>query len=313
MPNPHKTDLVQTIRDRFGELKKISSGNSLFRVGEDAARIYFRYSKVHKSGRTFFGLRKIDLRQLEGFNSYICFLRDDSSAPLFVPYADFEEVFREAKPAADGQYKVQLISGDNELQLYVARQGRFNVEAYMGTEVLERSLINHSLSRKLELSHAQVQTLLGAIGHLKGFSVCIPTCDVGKLDWSLTNPFSVQYNLPPLFTEIISVLSEVDVIWLNPHQSAIEALFEVEHTTTIYSGLLRFNDVLLTDPRISNFSIVADENRRSVFSKQLFRPTFRKSGLSELTSFMEYANVFDWHRRLVSATENVTARKAGTS
>ena len=88
------------------------------------------------------------------------------------------------------------------------------------------------------------------------------------------------------------------MIWVTPTNNAIEGIFEVEHTTTIYSALLRFNDVLLTDSKITRFSVVSEEGRRSLFARQLFRPTFVRSGLSEITSFLEYANVFDWHSRL---------------
>ena len=69
-------------------------------------------------------------------------------------------------------------------------------------------------------------------------------------------------------------------------QTALEGLFEVEHSTPVYSGLLRFNDVLLANPKLSRFTIVSNERRRALFSKQVFRPTFRKSGLAELVSFL---------------------------
>src|ERR1700733_632503 len=128
MPNLHKIGILQTLRTRFGELYKIKGSESLFRLGEDAARIYIRYSKVHSGGGAFFGIREVDLRQLDGYNSFFCFLVDDGSPPMFVPYEDFEEVFRNAQTATDGQYKVQLLRGSNGLELYVARQGRFNVE-----------------------------------------------------------------------------------------------------------------------------------------------------------------------------------------
>lgn len=86
MSNLHKIGILETLRNRFGELQKIVGSESLFKIGKDAARIYIRYSKVHPGGRTFFGLREVDLRQLEGHNSFLCFLLDDGSAPLFVPY-----------------------------------------------------------------------------------------------------------------------------------------------------------------------------------------------------------------------------------
>ncbi|MHB8640719.1 MAG: hypothetical protein ACYDBL_13095, partial [Candidatus Acidiferrales bacterium] len=85
MPNSHKAKVLNDLRERFGRISKIKGSESLFIVGQDSARIYFRYYKVHSRGRTFFGLREVDLRQLEGQNSYLVFLLDDGSPPVFVP------------------------------------------------------------------------------------------------------------------------------------------------------------------------------------------------------------------------------------
>ena len=298
MPNPHKIAVLEKLRRRFGELRKIQGSESLFRVGEGAARIYIRYSKVHSDGGAFFGIREVDLRQLEGYNSFFCFLIDDGTAPLFIPYEDFEEVFRNAQTAADGQYKVQLRPGNNGLELYVARQGRFNVEGYLGFEPIVRRLNSDLLREAHSLTHSQVQTFLAGIGHLKRYEVYVPESDVGRLDWSLTERFALRASIPSGFELVRGILSEIDVIWIKRGGETIEGLFEVEHSTTVYSGLLRFNDIRLTDPKVSRFSIVSDENRRGLFVRQLFRPTFRKSGLADLTSFLEYSNVLDWHMRL---------------
>ena len=298
MPNLHKVGILETLRKRFGELHKIKGSESLFKIGEDAARIYIRYSKVHPDGRTFFGLRKVDLRHLEGYNAFLCFVLDDGSAPLFVPYGDFEEIFRNAQTASDGQYKAQVVSRNDGLELYVARQGRFNIEGYVGLEPLVRSLDSKLLRDANSLSHSQVQTLLASIGHIKKYAVYVPEHDSGKLDWTLAEQFALRKSIPAGFDQVHEILSEIDVIWVARGGEAIEGLFEVEHSTTIYSGLLRFNDILLTDPKVFRFSIVSNETRRSLFSRQLFRPTFRKSGLAELTSFLEYSNVLDWHTRL---------------
>jgi hypothetical protein len=307
MGNTHKADIVEKLRQRFGELRKLAGSESLFALGDDAARVYIRYSKVHPRGRTFFGLRDIDLRQLEGHNSFLCFLLDDGSPPIFIPYADFEEVFREAETASDGQYKVQLHRQRQALELYVARQGRFNVEGYVGFDAIARSVDAKRLREARSLSHSQVQTLLAGIGHLKGYEVCVPSYDAGKFDWSLTSHFPLRDTVPQGFEDVSHILSEIDVIWVEPGRNDIEGLFEVEHTTSVYSGLLRFNDILLTDPKVSRFSIVSNETRRAVFARQLYRPTFRKSGLAELTSFLEYANVLDWHERLSKPHTPATA------
>jgi len=298
MANARKAEFLESFRRRFGELRAITGSQSLFTVGDDAARVYFRYSKVHPGGRTFFGLRDVDLRELEGHNSYLAFILDDGSPPLVVPYADFEEVFRSAQAARDGQYKVQLVSQGDARQLYIARQGRFNVEGYVGFDVLERSLEAKRLRPALDLSHSQVQTLLAGLGNLKGYDVFVPANNVNSLDWSLTRKFAPLETIPSGFDQVRSILSEVDVVWVAGGRSAVEALFEVEHSTAVYSGLLRFNDILLTEPKLTRFSIVSNDPRRSVFSRQLLRPTFRKSGLAELCSFLEYGNVVDWHARL---------------
>jgi hypothetical protein len=298
MGNIHKVDVIEELRQRFGELRKLPGSESLFALGDDAARVYIRYSKVHPHGRTFFGLRDVDLRQLEGHNSFLCFLLDDGSPPIFIPYADFEEIFREAETASDGQYKAQLHRQKQVLELYIARQGRFNVEGYVGFDAIVKSVDAKRLREARDLSHSQVQTLLAGIGHLKGYDVCVPAYDAGKFDWSLTTQFRLRDSVPAGFEHVSQILSEIDVIWVSAGRNEIEGLFEVEHTTSVYSGLLRFNDVLLTEPKVSRFSIVSNETRRAVFARQLYRPTFRKSGLAELTSFLEYANVFDWHERL---------------
>jgi len=298
MSNVHKNKNLDLLRSKFGELSKFSNSQSLFTVGNNAARIYFRYSKMHPGGRTFFGLRDVDLRQLEGHNSFICFLVDNDSPPIFIPYSDFEEIFRNTQPASDGQHKVQLTSRNGTLELYVARQGHFNVEGYIGFEVLERSLDAKKIHNTPLLSHSQVQTLIAGIGSIKGYDIFVPDNNVSQLDWSLAKRFQVLPGIPRGFESIKLVLSEIDVIWVKSGNNTIEGLFEVEHSTPIYSGLLRFNDVLLTDPKVSQFSIVSNDSRRELFSRQVFRPTFVKSGLAELVSFFEYENIFNWYARL---------------
>jgi hypothetical protein len=293
-----KETVLRTIREKLGEVSKLQGSNSLFSIGNDAARIYFRYSKTHENGQTFFGLREVDLRKLEAHNSFICFLTDTGSPPVLLPFADFETLFRQSQPAADGQYKVQLSSRRGPLEIYLPRQGHFNVEGYVGLELLRRSVEAGKLREARTFSHSEVQTLLAEIGQLKGYDVFVPASDVGRMCWSNPDSFRIRSNLPVEIKGVGPLLSEIDVVWVMPSDNTIQGIFEVEHTTAIYSALLRFNDLLLTDSRISRFSVVSAGKRRSLFARQLFRPTFVRSGLSDITSFLEYSNVFDWHSRL---------------
>jgi len=57
---------------------------------------------------------------------------------------------------------------------FVARQGRFNVEGYLGFEPIARSLNSELLREAHSLTHSQVQSFLAGIGHLKGYEVYVP-------------------------------------------------------------------------------------------------------------------------------------------
>lgn len=303
MANEARQRFIQQLGVRFPSLRKLPKTRSLYDIGDGAARLYVRYSKRHSADRTFYGLRAQDLRQLEDSPSFICFLWDGQEDPLLVPYAEFEEVFHSTPPAADGQFKTQIYLEPDATEMYIARAGRFNVESYFGWDGLEHAADRSEQERVPELTHPQVQTLLGAIGSAKGYDVWIPPSDRGELDWSLVDRFNCRRTQPSGYGDAANILREVDVVWISRGSNDLRALFEVEHSTPIYSGLLRFNDVRLAAPRLQpRFSIVANDSRRSLFVRQLSRPTFRASGLSEICSFLEYANVFGWYQRLARAS-----------
>ena len=155
------------------------------------------------------------------------------------------------------------------------------------------------------MTHSQIQTLLGFIGSSKGFYIWIPLIDRYKLDWNLTSRFECKQELPDRFNNILEIIKEIDIIWLQRGSSEYKAIFEVEHSTPIYSGLLRFNDLYLTEPKLkAKFSIVSNDVRRPLFLKQIKRPTFQYSGLAEVCNFFEYKDVYNWYLRLKGGTND---------
>lgn len=299
MAKPVKQEFLEELRRRFPSLKKSPASQSLFEIPETSSRIYIRYSKVHPGSRTFFGLRQADLRWLEGHRAVICFLWDGQPMPLLLPYAAFEDVFTSLTPAQDGQFKVQVYPNPDSTELYIANAGRFNIEGYFGWNELNFLVDSKTSSQANALTHAQVQTLLGAIGFVKGNDIWYPQADRAGLDWNITEKFPLHSGLPERFKSIEPILSEVDVVWMRRGGGDLVALYEVEHTTTIYSGLLRFNDVHLAIPELHpRFSIVSNDVRRALYVRQVNRPTFIRSGLSDICTFMQYENVLDWHNRL---------------
>jgi len=300
MPNQVKIDFLNSLGNRFGKLKKLSGSLSLFEIGDGLCRIYIRYSKVHNRKQTFYGIRKVDLKQLDGFNSFICFLWDNQADPLFIPYSEFEEVFALTEPASDGQIKVQIYQEKEGTELYISNVGRFNVEAFIGWNNIELMIDRNKIISIPNFTHSQIQTLIGSIGMHRGYDIWIPNNDRNKLDWQLAEKFICKNDLPERYVRVFEVIKQVDVLWLKRGSSELSAMFEVEHSTTIYSGLLRFNDLHLIEPNLKpKFSIVSDDLRRTLFLRQINRPTFKMSGLSELCNFLEYKDVFGWYNRTI--------------
>ena len=288
---------LQELSERAGEPKRLGRSRSMFELGDGQAYVYVRYSRLHPKGQTFYGLREEDLRALAGRKAFLALLWDGQDEPLLLPLAEFGELFDEAGAAADGQVKAQVYLRDGEpTELYVARAGRHNVEAYFGWEPLLSALAD-ARDDTPELVHEQVQTLLGAIGAARGLDVWVPPNDRSKMDWTLAPRFPFRASMPP---GLDPVLHEIDVVWMARGGSTPVSLYEVEHSTPVYSGLLRFNDVHLSVTEPPSYTVVAEETRRGLFARQLRRPTFQASGLDRLCGFMTYGEVFRWQQRMVA-------------
>src|SRR5437763_31425 len=224
MPNNTKLNFLKRLGERYGALRRLDRSLSLYVIEQDAVRIYIRYSKVHNQHRTFYGLREEDLRQLEGYPSFICFLWDKQKEPLFLRFSDYEEVFRSTCPASDGQYKAQIYLQDGATELYIAQAGRFNVEGSFGWAELEAIMSSSRIKIIPPFTHSQMQTLLGAIGTAKGYDVWIPSNDRGKLDWSVADSFTCRDIFPSGYQEIERIVQETDVIWIPRGSSEPRAL-----------------------------------------------------------------------------------------
>jgi hypothetical protein len=294
MPNTVKTEFIELLQSTFGSLRKLPGSDSLF-ANERGVQFYLRYSRLHDRARAFFGLRQIDLARLQGTHAYICLLTTSASSAVFLPYDAYEQVFASSSLASDGQYKIQLLDSPNGVELYVPKQGRFNVEAHVGLESLNIS--EQMADGQPALGHTDVQVLLAEIGHAKGYDIYLPANDLYTCSHRLAgvNP---RRNVPGAYGSASQILAEIDVLWLKRGREEVVSLFEVEHTTTIYSGLLRFNDVLITNPTLMSFCVVADDRRRDLFVRQLRRPTFVQSGLADRATFLDYGNVYAWRVRI---------------
>jgi hypothetical protein len=301
MANIFVQKVIEDIKANYGSLKKIGDGNSLFEISSNGVLIYFRYSKLTTRGKMlsgYYGLRKEDIKLLSGKTSFICFVWDREYAHVLLPFKNFEYYFGLFPPSSDGQYKANIFLKEQGTEFYLANVGKFNVDGFFGYSQLYE--IGKQKLAVPELSHTQVQSLIGAIGIKKGFDLWYPENDKSKIDRSIVDYSKVRASLPNFSFEIDNIISEIDCIWMQSSKPV--SFFEVEHSTPIYSGLLRFNDVLLTISDANNFNIVAANERENKFGREINRPTFKQNKLIEKVTFLDYDNIYHWYFNLYGKT-----------
>jgi hypothetical protein len=143
------------------------------------------------------------------------------------------------------------------------------------------------LSKDDESIHLKAQSQLVKLGFITGCSVWVASNDRNKSYMGKSLGEKCLKSLPNLGLdkEAMSRISLIDVIWIR--QNAPLCAFEVEATTSIYSGLLRMADLLSLIPVINmKLFIVAPKSRQDKVMSELARPTFRKIGLNEFCRFI---------------------------
>lgn len=144
-------------------------------------------------------------------------------------------------------------------------------------------------------AHTEIQWLLLKLGNDMGLDV-----------WVARNDRNREYNgnryseLPKLKSELPLQFDEatnrtielIDVLWLRGN--AIAAAFEIESTTSIYSGLLRMSDLISMQPNLNIplYLVAPDERREKVFT-EVNRPTFSRLSptMSEMCRYISFTSL----------------------
>ncbi len=174
-------------------------------------------------------------------------------------------------------------------KIYESTVGEVTVpeEEEVATEELETEVI--------KTTHEEMQWLLLKLGS-----------DIGLDVWVARNDRNKQYNgvafnsipnlrreLPRQFDEATNRTIElIDVLWLQ--KDAIIAAFEVEHTSSIYSGLLRMSDLISMQPNLKiNLYVVAPDDRSDKVIAEVNRPTFARlnPSLPKICKFIPYSQL----------------------
>ncbi len=132
---------------------------------------------------------------------------------------------------------------------------------------------------QVEQNHTEVQGLLRDLGLALGFEVWIASNDRSRQYGDSALGHGCIMSLPPAIEGIAGgdAVRLIDVLWLERGSLLPAAAFEVEHSTSIYSGIVRLLDLALgfkESGRSIGLFLVAPDNRAEEVRAQLRRPAF---------------------------------------
>jgi len=161
----------------------------------------------------------------------------------------------------------------------------------------EEALEQQPLSEKEKRNSITVQAKLAEIGETLNFKIWVPSNDRARVlkIWKpkeevLLDELSLVFNEPTLKT-----IRNIDVLWVR--KMSIIRAFEVEETTSIYSGILRMADLIALQPKLDiKIHIVAPSERRNTVFNQISRPVFADIAgrrLPDICTYISYDSVFE--------------------
>ena len=137
-------------------------------------------------------------------------------------------------------------------------------------------------ARNDDRTHTEVQGWLRDLGRALGFNVWVAANDRGRALGTGALGDGCLDDLPAALKTVpgIDAIRLIDVLWLEKEGERVVAAFEVEHTTSIYSGIVRLLDLALGAPGNATRALflVAPDDREDDVRTQLRRPAFQRVG-----------------------------------
>ena len=151
-------------------------------------------------------------------------------------------------------------------------------------------------------THAEIQAWLRDLGLALGYQVWIAANDRGRLHDGAPLGQGCLEHLPAAITSSAGAdsIRLIDVLWLS-NGDTVTAAFEVEHSTSIYSGIVRMLDLALSGGDLhaaAGLFLVAPDSREHDVRTQLQRPAFRRVADLEL-SYLAYSEL-ERHREAIA-------------
>ena len=129
-------------------------------------------------------------------------------------------------------------------------------------------------------THTEIQAWLRDLGRALGFDVWVAANDRGRAYGQGKLGDGCMERLPEAIAlqAGADAIRLIDVLWLEREAGRVVAGFEVEHTTSIYSGIVRLLDLALGSAASEQHALflVAPDSRREDVRQQLARPAFSR-------------------------------------
>lgn len=148
-------------------------------------------------------------------------------------------------------------------------------------KVREETAAQHkqwAADRESDTTHTEIQGWLRDLGHALGFRVWVAANDRGRGYKGGALSDGCLEQLPASIAAAAESVRLIDVVWLDSNGDQVAAAFEVEHSTSIYSGIVRMLDLALGSELAGGVTLflVAPDDRREQVVQQLRRPAFSR-------------------------------------
>lgn len=234
------------------------------------------YAATNDSGRALVSKRSALMREESD--------RDTRPADLFDIFCDWLVAVKKYEPLVGESTGKKIRTQDSEVIVTVPDNGTEKQISSVGTEAVETR------------QSYRIQAALAHIGAKMGFRIWVPRNDRQSILALIPSDKRALFLevLPLNYDETtIKTIEQIDVIWMKNRSMA--RAFEVEHTTAIYSGLLRMADLLALQPNMDiRLHIAAPPDRRDKVRQEILRPTFsllERGPLYRMCSFLPYSAV----------------------
>lgn len=307
--------LIELLTRQYGDVTPFGRSR-LYRCGEDMV-CSINYSKLLRGHKYFFGLsQEVVLSNTFPETTHGPFVLLVCGAAETVLVLPRPLVLQMLEGVSTRRLDVFLEDGRYILQ--TTGHPKLDVTGYLNAYPLrtdermddsETESVSTEVARPVR-DHVDIQWALIRLGRAAGHSVWVPP---GDRHLAVGNHSFESYTLDRFprigFDEITRrIVQNIDVLWLD--RGVIRKAFEIEATTTIYSGLLRLNDLMLSQPNNNiDMYVSSSSERRDHVARQLMRPSFQS--IIGRCQFLDFQNVRTQIEKLDSLSGGKELRVSG--